>query len=99
MQDRVLDAANVLIDACASEPVARDLAVEGSLIVVCVGVAVEIPGGIDKRIHGVGLAQRWAATLRTPGIKKFRTFANGDPPLSVISTFSGKRTGKSFSGT
>src|SRR5215471_2947616 len=79
MQNGVLDAANVLINACAAEPVARDLAVKGSMIVACVGVAVKIPGGIDKRIHGVGLAQRWATTLRAPGIKKFRDFGQRRP--------------------
>ena len=62
MQDGVLDAADVLVDG---EPVLRDLRVERSAVVVRVGVAIEIPGRIDERVHGVGFAARRAAALGT----------------------------------
>ena len=99
VQNGVLDAADVLVDAAIAEPVLRDLAVERRVVVARVGVAIEIPGRIDERVHGVGLAARRAATLRTRGIRELRHAPSGEPPVSVISTFSGKITGKSFSGT
>ena len=58
VQDGVFDAANVLIDG---KPIRDGLGIEGRLIVTRVGVAIEIPGRIDERVHGVGLASGGAA--------------------------------------
>ena len=69
MQYRVLNTTDVLINR---EPVGNGLAVERSLLIVRVGVAVEIPGRVNERVHGVGLAFRRSATFRTRGVQKFR---------------------------
>ncbi len=69
VQDGVLDAADVLVNG---EPVIDDLAVEGRTVIVRVGVAIEVPGRIDERVHGVGLATRRAATLRTRRVHELR---------------------------
>ena len=57
VQDRVLDAADVLVDR---HPVVGDLAVPRRLVVVRVEVAQEVPGGVDEGVHRVGLAARRA---------------------------------------
>ena len=95
--------------ACSTPPMywsiprnqyATVLLIEGSLVVVRVGVAIEVPGRIDERIHGVGLAPRRPAALRTRRVHEIRHAARAAiRRCSVMSTFSGKITGKSFSGT
>ena len=72
MQDGVLDAANVLVDTVFAEPVRNCLRIKWSLVVLRVGVTVEIPRGIDERVHRVRLAASGAATFRTSGIQKLR---------------------------
>ena len=55
MQDRVLDAADVLVDR---QPVVGDRGVGRRRLVGRIGEADEIPGRIDERVHRVGLAPR-----------------------------------------
>ena len=43
--------------------------------------------------------RRRAAALGTLTFTNSGTLPSGDPPASVISTFSGSSTGRSFSGT
>ncbi len=60
MQDRVLDAANILIDR---QPAIGDLWI-GRLIFPGCGKAGEVPAGIDEGIHRVGFAPRIVTALR-----------------------------------
>src|SRR5690606_18142706 len=60
MEDRMLDAADILIDG---EPVIGRLRV-GRIILPGRGEAYEIPAGINERIHGVRLAARIGTALR-----------------------------------
>ena len=53
VQDRVLDAADVLVDR---HPHVHGLAVPRRLVIVRVAVAQEVPGRVDERVHRVGLA-------------------------------------------
>ena len=62
MQDRVLDAADILIDR---QPVVRHRRVDRRRCIGRVGEAGEIPGRIDEGVHRVGFALRRAAALRT----------------------------------
>ena len=61
VQDRVLDAADVLVDR---HPVVGDGRVERRLVVVRVRVAQEVPRRVDEGVHRVGLAPRGAAAAR-----------------------------------
>ena len=61
MQNRVLDAADILIDR---HPVVGDLRVGRRLLVPRIGEAHEVPGRVDEGVHGVGLAPRRACALR-----------------------------------
>ena len=65
-------AADILIDAAIPEPVADLFAIERRLVVARVGVAVEVPGRIDKRVHGVGFAARRTTALRAGGVDELR---------------------------
>ncbi len=47
----------------------------GASVVVRVSVAIEIPGRIDERVHGIGLAARRAATLGTGRVDEPGQFA------------------------
>ncbi len=44
----------------------------GALIVVRIGVAIEIPGRIDERVHRVRLAPRRTAAFRASRVHEFR---------------------------
>ena len=61
VQDRVLDAADVLIDR---QPVVDHLAVGRRGRDPRIGEAREVPRRVDEGVHGVGLAPRRAAALR-----------------------------------
>src|SRR2546423_15347905 len=63
------NAADILIDG---KPVGDFLGVVGSFVVVGIAVAIEIPGGIDKGVHGIGLAARGSSAFRTNGVHEFR---------------------------
>ena len=95
VQDRVLDAADVLVHR---HPVLRALG-HHRLVVLRVAVAHEVPRRIDEGVHRVGLAAR--APCRTPGRPRRRgslvlvqRVAEPSGTQSVGST-----TGRSFSGT
>jgi hypothetical protein len=60
MQDRVLDAADILIDR---HPVALGVAF-GRRLCIRRGEAQEIPGRVHEGVHGVGLAPRRLAAAR-----------------------------------
>ena len=68
----MLDTADVLVDR---KPVVGAVGVEGSLIVVRVGIAVEVPAGVDEGIHGVGLAFRGSVATWTCGVDELRDAA------------------------
>ena len=61
MQDRVLDAADILIDR---HQAIHDRARGRRVLVPGIGEAREIPRRIHEGVHGVGVAQRFAAALR-----------------------------------
>ena len=61
MQDRVLDAADILVDrhpGIDHRPVGR------RTVDPRIGEALEIPRRVDERVHGVGFAPRRSAALR-----------------------------------
>ena len=62
MQNRVLDAADILIDR---QPFVRSLGRRRRGFVPRIGEAGEVPGRIDEGIHRVGFAPRVAGALRT----------------------------------
>ena len=96
MQNRVLDAADVLVDR---QPVVGDLAVGRRVLVPRIGEAREVPGRVDEGVHRVGLAPRRPAALA--GRSTFFQVgwrSSGLPGLSKA-TSSGSVTGRSFSGT
>ena len=62
MQDRVLDAADILIDR---QPFVHDRAVGRRSLDPRIGEAREVPGRVDEGIHGVGFAPRRPGALRT----------------------------------
>ena len=61
MQDRVLDAADILIDR---HHAVDDRGRGRRVLVPWIGEARKVPGRVDERVHGVGVAQRLAAALR-----------------------------------
>ena len=65
VQDGVLHAADVLVDG---EPVLDHFRAERRAGVFCVGVAVEVPAGVDEGVHGVCLALGWPAALGTDSV-------------------------------
>src|SRR5207249_3967488 len=82
MKNGVLDAADVLVDG---KPVIDLRRIEGSLVVVGVAVAVEIPGRIHECVHCVGLATRWPAAFRAKSYSQIpaSTPAANRPLLSI----------------
>ena len=60
----MLDPADVLVDR---EPVVRHRAVERRGVVPRIGVAKEVPGRVDERVHRVGLSPRLPVARRTRG--------------------------------
>ena len=68
MKDRVLDTTDVLINR---KPIGDGLAVERGCIQLCIGIPIEIPGGIDKGVHGVGLAARGTSAFGTLRLDEF----------------------------
>ena len=70
VQNRVLDAADVLIDG---EPVLNPR-IEHRPVVVAARKPQEVPGRIHEGVHGVGFAPRRAAAARTIGMQKFFVF-------------------------
>ena len=68
VQDRVLDAADVLVDR---HPVVRALIDHGA-VVARAGVAEEVPRRIDERVHRVRLATRGLAALRARAVEELR---------------------------
>ena len=62
MQDRMLDAADILIDR---QPVIGDRRIGRGRSVGRIGEAGEVPRRVDERVHRVGLAPRRPAALRT----------------------------------
>ena len=62
MQDRVLDAADILVDR---QPVIGHRRIGRGGIVGRIGEADEVPRRVDERVHRVGLAPRRPAAMRT----------------------------------
>ena len=96
VKDSVLNAADVLVDG---KPILRDFGIERSAVVVRVRVTIEIPGRIDEGVHGIGFAPRQTAALGTRRVDELGQTAERRSRACAISMFSGKITGKSFSGT
>ena len=65
MQDRVLDATDVLVDG---HPCVRRWTGKRLFLVARVEVAQEVPGRIDERVHRVGLATGRAGAGRALGL-------------------------------
>ena len=68
MQDRMFNAADILIDI---HPVIGLIFTERFLIVLRIRIAQEIPRRVNKRIHRIGFATSFFATLRTRRKQKF----------------------------
>ncbi len=66
VQDRVLDAADVLVHR---HPV-RSALVDHRRVVAGAGVAEEVPGRVHEGVHRVGLAPRRAAALRAGAVEE-----------------------------
>ena len=98
MKNRVLHATYVLINSTISKPVLSDFRVEGSVIVMCIGVTVEIPRGIHECVHGVCFALRRSAALWTPRIEIFRDPAERRTPCQRNVNVVGKNDGQIFLG-
>ena len=69
MQNRVFHAANVLIDL---KPIRSFRFIKRRAVVVRVGIAIEIPRGVDEGIHRVRFAARGPAALRANRVHEFR---------------------------
>src|SRR5207244_4415103 len=69
VKNSVLDSADVLVDR---EPVPHGFGIERAIVEMRVSIAIKIPGGIHKRVHGIGLTPRRAAALWAGGVHKFR---------------------------
>src|SRR5436853_5157880 len=65
MEDGMLHTANVLVDR---KPVISRLGVERTILEMRIRIAIEIPGRIDKCVHGIGLTTCPPAALRTCGV-------------------------------
>ena len=70
----MLDAADVLVDG---QPVVRLLAVEGSLVVLRVGIAHVVPAGAGEGVHGVGLATGRRTALRAGALHELLVGSQG----------------------
>ena len=97
VQDRVLDAADVLVDG---HPRADDRGVPRGVVVGGVAVAQEVPGRVDEGVHRVGLAPGGAAAGRAGGVDP--VLGGGERragPWACSRSTSGSTTGSSSSGT
>ena len=74
MKNRMLDAANVLIDR---KPIGDCLGIKRRKVIVCVGIAIEVSGRIDEGAHGVGFTAGGAAAFWTDHIDEFGNLAEG----------------------
>ena len=95
MQNRVLDAADILID--------RHQAIDDRrrgrrVLVPRIGEAREVPRRVDEGVHRVGFALRLAAALRAGDVLPGRMMVERVAGL-VEPTSSGSVTGRSLSGT
>src|ERR1700676_5003192 len=79
MQNRVSNAANVLIDR---EPLVDGYGIKWSRVVPGIAVTIEIPRGIDESIHSVALALCIAATLRALHIHERGDLGQRRPALT-----------------
>src|SRR3954468_1678835 len=62
------DTADVLVDG---KPVGDFLGIVRRFSVVGIAIAIEIPGGVHKGIHGIGFAAGRTAAFRAGGIDEF----------------------------
>ncbi|GBD18607.1 hypothetical protein HRbin27_01105 [bacterium HR27] len=61
----MLDSAGVLVDR---RPKGHLLRIEGAVALVWTQVAIPVPGRVDERVHGIGLAPCRSSALRATGI-------------------------------
>ena len=94
VQDRMLDAADILVDR---QPLLGLLAVERPVVRLA-REAHEIPGRIDERVERVGLAQGGAAAARAIDILPGRVPVERVAGISKL-TSSGRTTGSWSRGT
>jgi hypothetical protein len=80
VQDRVLDAADILIDR---QPVVGGLRI-GRTVAARRGEAGEVPGRIDEGVHGVGFAQGRLAAFRAMVLRQVGWRSSGLPGLSKL---------------
>ena len=95
MQDRMLDAADILIDR---QPII-DRGRDRPALAQGIGEAGEIPGGIHECVERVGFPPRRAAASRTIDFGKCRMGDRSGLPWTLNSRSSGNLTGNSLSGT
>src|SRR5258706_12518012 len=69
MQDRVLDSAHVQVDR---KPIAHRDRIDWAVVLLWRDVAIEIPGRVDERVHGVGLAPRGTGAFGTSRLHEGR---------------------------
>jgi hypothetical protein len=81
MQDRVLDPADVLLDG---QPEVDDLLVPRGVVVPRVGVAQEVPRGVDEGVHRVRLAPCRAAAARARDIDPLLCRRERRAPLGQV---------------
>ena len=67
MQDGMLDTADILVNG---HPVIHPFAVQRAVLEVGAAIAQEIPGRLDKGVHGVGFAPRRLAAQGTGAVDK-----------------------------
>ena len=96
VQDRVLDAADVLVDR---QPPVDARRVDHLLRVGRVEEPQVVPGRVDEGVHRVGLAARGPPHLGHRVFTKASDFSSGLPSAPRNSTSSGRSTGRSASGT
>ena len=99
VQDRVLDAADVLL---GGHPAAHRLLVERAVLVVRRAVAQEVPRRVDERVHRVGVAlSALPPQLGQSTLTQSSAAASGEVPFGFRSAprRSGSTTGSWSSGT
>src|SRR5215467_10487915 len=74
MQNRVLDAADVLVDR---KPFIDDLAIGRRGLDPGIGETCEVPGRVDKSVHRISLAPSRSGTLRTSHVLPCRMAIEG----------------------
>ena len=79
MHDGMFDPADILVNR---HPVIHPLTVERSIQKIRAAVTKEIPGRLNKGVHGIGLAPRRLTTQRAGYVDKGVNLGQRAPPLA-----------------